>query len=510
MKKVKIVLVSLLMVINSHLWAQSSTYLKFDGVDDRITVPNNSAYNLSTGDFSVELSIKVYELPYGLQFQGIISNYSFLTNKGFALYLFDGRLNVLMGLVNIQVSQLDLRDNQCHHIAVTRAGNILTFYLDGLNAYSANTSVEDINTNENLGIGWGTDFESFNGLLKEVRIWSSARSVFDITNNINSILIGAANASLIGYWRCESANQSVVDYSLTANNGTLGYSVSSDLADPIAIIDNCSLCLPPSNPSAIQGQSSGLCNAASKTYSIPAVSNATSYVWAVPTGASIINGSGTNTVSVKFTPSFSSGNISVVALNSCGQSGSQTLLLNAKAAVPSAINGSTNVCARQKNLTYSIAPVLGATSYTWTVPAGVTINSGQGTSTLKVRWSNSSGFLSVKSNNGCGSSFASNLFVNVVGCREAVDSENDEVKQSVNFYPSPVVNKLTLQFNSNSEETALINIVDIHGKSIMQFNAFVKIGLNNLERDVSKLERGVYLLQIISNHINMQNKILKM
>lgn len=55
-------------------------------------------------------------------------------------------------------------------------------------------------------------------------------------------------------------------------------------------------------------------------YSIPATTNATSYVWSVPAGFNIISGQGTTTIQVDMDPSQSSvsGNITVTAVNDCG------------------------------------------------------------------------------------------------------------------------------------------------------------------------------------------------
>ena len=65
------------------------------------------------------------------------------------------------------------------------------------------------------------------------------------------------------------------------------------------------------------------------------------------------------------------------------------------------ISGSSAVCGSQTGVVYSIAAVTGATSYIWTVPAGVAITGGQGTTTLTVDISaGASGTLSVVASNG--------------------------------------------------------------------------------------------------------------
>jgi hypothetical protein len=60
---------------------------------------------------------------------------------------------------------------------------------------------------------------------------------------------------------------------------------------------------------------------------------------------------------------------------------------------------------------YSIAPVSGATSYTWTVPAGSTITSGQGTNSATVTFGSTSGNITVTASNSCGTSSAATFAV---------------------------------------------------------------------------------------------------
>jgi hypothetical protein len=66
-------------------------------------------------------------------------------------------------------------------------------------------------------------------------------------------------------------------------------------------------------------------------YSIPAIANATSYVWTVPPGAVISQGQATNAVAVDFGGSAVSGNITAAGINMCGtgteSSGSITVMV---------------------------------------------------------------------------------------------------------------------------------------------------------------------------------------
>jgi hypothetical protein len=80
---------------------------------------------------------------------------------------------------------------------------------------------------------------------------------------------------------------------------------------------------------------------------------------------------------------------------------------------PGTITGSTSVCLNSTNISYSISPVAGATGYTWSVPAGSTISSGQGTSSIIMQPGSAGGTISVTADNSCGSSVASTLTITV-------------------------------------------------------------------------------------------------
>ena len=82
----------------------------------------------------------------------------------------------------------------------------------------------------------------------------------------------------------------------------------------------------PISPSVINGSLDFCYSGAGQQYNISNVSGATSYVWTTPNGAT---GSsvGTN-INLLFTQSFQSGNLSVQAQNSCGQSPATSIVIN--------------------------------------------------------------------------------------------------------------------------------------------------------------------------------------
>ncbi|MGE3823694.1 MAG: hypothetical protein AB7G44_05675, partial [Bacteroidia bacterium] len=175
----------------------------------------------------------------------------------------------------------------------------------------------------------------------------------------------------------------------------------------------CGGCQIPATPGSISGVTSVCSGQTGVTYSITAVSGATSYTWTVPSGATITSGQGTTSVTVDF--GSSSGNVSVTASNTCGTSSASTVAVtvNAAPATPGSVAGATTVNANQTGVSYSISAVSGATSYTWTVPSGASVTSGQGTTAITVDFGSASGNVCVTASNACGTSAASCVAVTI-------------------------------------------------------------------------------------------------
>lgn len=101
-------------------------------------------------------------------------------------------------------------------------------------------------------------------------------------------------------------------------------------------------------------------------------------------------------------------NVTLIASNAAGSDTivkSNFIVVNGTPTNPSNINGTSTVCVNTQNNLYSVSPVFGASSYTWSVPTGATITSGQGTNVVYIDFSNSamSGDICVNASNGCGS-----------------------------------------------------------------------------------------------------------
>jgi large repetitive protein len=167
----------------------------------------------------------------------------------------------------------------------------------------------------------------------------------------------------------------------------------------------------PAMPTQILGDISGACGAGPFSYSVAANPNATSYDWTLPPGGTIISGAGTNSITVDFTGVVLPDQVCVAAVNACGSSAQKCVTVTAIPRRPGNISGPTNVCANSTGVAYSVAPVTGATSYTWILPLGATIASGSGTNSITVDWATTGGNINVIAVNACGQSPARTLTV---------------------------------------------------------------------------------------------------
>lgn len=166
----------------------------------------------------------------------------------------------------------------------------------------------------------------------------------------------------------------------------------------------------PVSPGPITG-SINACPTQTLSYSVAPGSNITNYVWTATAGATVISGQGTTNVDITFPAGFVQGLVSVQFQNGCGSTNFSNLTIRAIPTPPGAISGpASGIC--NSTQTYTIAPVYGATSYTWTEPAGSTILSGQGTTSVTISFPAAvSGNVSVVANSPCGVSAVQRLTV---------------------------------------------------------------------------------------------------
>ncbi len=167
----------------------------------------------------------------------------------------------------------------------------------------------------------------------------------------------------------------------------------------------------PSHSNAVSGPSF-VCANNTAVYTMPLVNGvaASNYVWSVTGGATVVSSSvGTlASATIAFGPTWTSGTITISVSNTCG-SYARTFAVRSTPAQPGSITGPGTALCGLSNVTYSIAAVAGATSYSWTVPAGVSIvstapNGLSVTVNFTPAFTSNSADICVTANNSCGAS----------------------------------------------------------------------------------------------------------
>lgn len=258
-----------------------------------------------------------------------------------------------------------------------------------------------------------------------------------------------------------------------------------------------------SQPGTISGQSSNLCGGGVFTYSVAAVTGASSYIWTAPANCSIeVNGG--NSISMTVPSSFTTGTLSVVAVNSCGNSVARTLSLTRLPATPAVITGPTAICAGATNLAYNTTQS-GTLTYAWTVPAGASVTEGQGTAAISANWGTVAGNVSVKAVNACGVSGARSLAVTLVACRNAFNAE-ETIAPSVDMYPNPGTGLFNLDI-ANLSNKGLVRVYNMNGVQVL--NQELDNNISNHSLDLTSQKPGMYLVRVISEGFHKEIRVVK-
>lgn len=169
----------------------------------------------------------------------------------------------------------------------------------------------------------------------------------------------------------------------------------------------------PSAAGLITGSTTVCQGQSNVSYSITPVTNASSYAWVFPSGVLY---SVNNIETTNFSTVATSGFIKVVGLNtSCGAGDTSYLsvTVNPLPAAAGPITGSTTVCQGVNGVAYSVGAISSATSYTWSLPSGVTTSGTSNTISADFSTSAASGVISVYGTNACGVGATSTLSVAV-------------------------------------------------------------------------------------------------
>ncbi len=169
---------------NSGIWSTDAAVgnyaLDFSGdtgANYRFTVPDNTALEFGTGDFTISFWMKSNTVPAFTtnvvsQTTGGLDGFSFNTDE-----YADINLEARHAFVNVE----DVHDNDWHLITGVRSANTLSLYYDGVLKDSGSLTGQ-VSSHVDFTVGaTGANTDDFEGLIDDVRIYSRALSGADIS-----------------------------------------------------------------------------------------------------------------------------------------------------------------------------------------------------------------------------------------------------------------------------------------------------------------------------------------
>jgi hypothetical protein len=140
-------------------------------------------------------------------------------------------------------------------------------------------------------------------------------------------------------------------------------------------------------------------------------------------------------------------------------------------------------------------------TYTWTVPSGASIVSGQGSNSIVVNFGTSGGNVSVRATNTCGSSSTRSLAVSTTACRSDETAESTDEKpidlRVPLIYPNPGNGQLTIASFQNDEDIRL-RVFSVSGQLVDE--SFVPAGTETWTLNLQNLPAGLYLIRLEGQH----------
>lgn len=234
------VCVLLLLIIN---FSFGQNCLHFDGSSQLVSSNSNALNTIDDGNFTFEAWVK--GTPESSAHPIIFSNRIFLNGyQGTKFYFHNywGGSNSKMLCVQLNAINYlvvsngtyngEILDGSCHHVAITRSDDLLTFYVDGLpigtrtiNGAASTASPEDIWIGQDQIVN-----STFNGTISNVKIWDIALSEQQVSQSMDCDSLVADN--LIAFWKLDEAAGQVVIEQVSGDSDNLGFFPLNESSDP--------------------------------------------------------------------------------------------------------------------------------------------------------------------------------------------------------------------------------------------------------------------------------------
>jgi len=223
-------------------------------------------------------------------------------------------------------------------------------------------------------------------------------------------------------------------------------------------------------------------------YSIPAIAGATGYVWAVPAGATIVSGSNTNAITVNFSMSAVSGDITVYGTNACGNGTVSPAL-----ALTILITPQPPVITNTGPILTSDAPAGNQWYFEGTLIPGAIDQTYVAT---QVGW-----YWDIVTLNGCSSASSNQIQIVEIGI-------NTNKGSSITLYPVPNDGRFTISITSVSRESFTLSVLNNLGVAIYLQKDITVTGTVEKVIDLRPIPSGIYSVIIRNSENQVIRKIL--
>ena len=238
----------------------------------------------------------------------------------------------------------------------------------------------------------------------------------------------------------------------------------------------------PGCSSAIAGLTTLCAGTNSVMYTVPPISNATSYTWTLPSGVTGI--SNTNSITVNFGLGAVSGNIIVQGVNNYGPGGSSSIWVTVNP-IPVA-----PVISQNGNVLSSSAP----SGNQWFNSSGIIVGSNNANYTI----TSNDNYYCIVTQLGC-SSDTSNII-------NAVFTDVQEKKNSMDIaiYPNPASNYIFVKSNNKLTKDMTLNFYNALGVLVRTEN----INQNQQQFNILDMANGFYIVEIKSGEMSARQLLI--
>jgi len=313
----------------------------------------------------------------------------------------------------------------------------------------------------------------------------------------------------------QGTNSVTVNYSSIATSGNIQVvaknTCGTSASQSVAVTINTAPTQPASFATSTAAVNAGQTGVA---YSVAAVAGATKYTWAYSGTGATINNNGNRSVTIDFSSSATSGNLTVTADNSCGSSTALSLAItvstsnnNGGGVGPISAGQNPVTAGVSTNVSYCV-PAVAGTTYIWSYSGtGETIH-GNGSNCVTIDFGSSatSGTLSVQAMKGGTNSGTATLDISVIPINAVVDPL---AGVSLTVYPNPIENISVVAFELPTGMNVNLEVYNMHGLKMGTLVENESYGAGNYEVPMTELPSGVYIVKLKLGNREKNIKVVK-